>query len=172
MIHSTLFSVALLCISAADQVPAARLTVTNPKVSGDQVTFVVALEGDAVNGVSTMTFQVKYEPDVFEPVSVKPGKSASSAEKMVQGKAGKKGAYSVIVAGVNKNKIEKGDVAELTFKINGKAKEAKTRETKITIAATSFASPEGTVVPSQGSDFTLKLIADDVGKAAQKPVQK
>lgn len=78
---------------------AGTIAVTAPTVESNRYVVPIMLQ-DATD-VSSLDFQLRYDPAVFTPVSITAGSSTVAAGKVVEAHDTEPGAYSVLVMGLN-----------------------------------------------------------------------
>lgn len=150
--HMTWVLAALLMTASVSW--AGNLRVGSARVNGDQVTVPIMLDGDVGKGVSTLNFKLDYDPNLFEPLAATAGKAASAADKSVQANAPAKGEYRVIMMGLNQNALTSGEVANIVLR---KVGSSDTGRAELTVSQTTFSSPEGVEIPSQGGKGVIDL---------------
>ncbi|HOE65348.1 MAG TPA: cohesin domain-containing protein [Candidatus Hydrogenedentes bacterium] len=141
-----------LCLLCATGAWGGVLRMGAPTFQGDQVNVPVFLDGDTGVGVSAVTFHLDYDPAVFEPTSVVVGAAASAADKQVRANMSAPGQYNVVMMGLNTNAISSGEVAAIAFRVVAAPSSG---QSALAISETSFASPQGTAVPSQGASMIV-----------------
>lgn len=139
-----------------------------PKVESNRYVFPIALDGES-SGVTSMDFQVRYDPTVFTPVDVTPGASATAAGKVVDGNLSAPGTYSVLVMGLNQNGMPPGEVAQVVFERNPATGST---SSLLTIARPTLSDAQGTVLPATGGERTVALDASTPDPASpEKPAE-
>jgi len=129
------------------------ISVAPPKVESNRYVVPVALD-DVTSGVTSMDFQLRYDPTVFTPVEVVAGSSASFAGKVVDGNLTAPGTYTVLVMGLNQNGLPPGEVAQVVFERNP---DAEASSSLLAIARTTLSDAQGNVLPSSGGDRLVDL---------------
>jgi hypothetical protein len=153
--HGILMFVSALVIGLSATAGTLRLGAAT--YEGENVTIPVILEGDISGGASTIAFSLQYDDQVLEPVTSAAGAAASAADKLVQSNVPSPGQYKVIMMGMNQSTMTSGEVATITMRV----KDAQATQADLSITNTSFASPAGTEIPSQGSTQTLKFSKEE-----------
>lgn len=149
---STLSLASLLFVQSAWP---GNISVAPPKVESNRYIVPVALD-DATTGVTSMDFQLRYDPTVFTPVEVVAGSSASFAGKVVDGNLTAPGTYTVLVMGLNQNGLPPGEVAQVVFERNP---DAVASSSLLAVARTTLSDAEGNVLPSSGGERLVDLDA-------------
>lgn len=129
------------------------LRMGNPQLDGEHITIPVLLEGDVGQGVSTMDFQLNYDPGVLEPVAVTQGVASRSAGKQVQANKRGDGEYKIVVVGLNQNTVSSGEVANVIFQRVG----SQGGRTDLHITASTLSSAQAEEIPSSGSRASIDL---------------
>jgi hypothetical protein len=151
---NVLKTVLVMSLVVAHAAWAGQLRIGTARVSGDQVTVPILLNGDVGKGVSTLDFHLNYDPALFEPLAATAGAAATAADKSVQANAPAKGEYVVIMMGLNQNTVTSGEVANIVLRKVGSADSGKAN---LSVSQTTFASPEGVNIPSQGDQGVIQL---------------
>jgi len=133
---------------------AGRLQIGEAQVDGDTVTVPVMLSDESSGPVSTMDFELRYDPNVFEPVHAANGAAAAAADKNVSGNANGAGEYKVIVVGLNQNAIPAGEVASVVLRRMPDATDA---QSNVRIVNTTFADVNANEIPSRGDSRSISL---------------
>lgn len=142
------------------------LSVEPPKVESNRYVFPIGLDNTST-GVTSMDFQVRYDPTVFTPVDVVAGASATSAGKVVDGNLSAPGTYSVLVMGLNQNGLPPGEVAQVVFERNP---DAAASSSLLTIARPTLSDAQGTVMSATGGEHTVNFDQPAPGdEASPKP---
>ena len=138
-----LLSSLLWCISAS----AGTVVVEAPTVESNRYVFPIAIGADT-SGAASLDFQLRYDPEVFTPVSVDLGPAALAAGKVVEGNSDAPGSYRVLVMGLNQNSLPPGQVAQVEFERNV---DATATSSQISLESPTLADASGAVLPSNGS---------------------
>jgi Cohesin domain len=138
-----LLSSLLWCVSAS----AGTVAVEAPTVESNRYVFPIAIGADA-SGAASLDFQLRYDPEVFTPVSVDLGPAALAAGKVVEGNADAPGSYRVLVMGLNQNSLPPGQVAQVVFERNV---DATATSSQVSLESPTLADASGAVLPSNGS---------------------
>jgi cohesin domain-containing protein len=131
---------------------AGTLRLGSASITGSQVTVPVVLDGQS--GVAAMDFRVNFDSAVLRPVSATAGSSALGANKQVQANLTTDGVYKVIMMGMNRTGVRTGEVAQITFQMLGGSDAT---QTQLSISNTTFASADGTEMPSNGSSANVVI---------------
>jgi hypothetical protein len=154
----------LWCISAS----AGTVAVEAPTVESNRYVFPIAIGADA-SGAASLDFQLRYDPEVFTPVSVGLGPAAMAAGKVVEGNADAPGSYRVLVMGLNQNSLPPGQVAQVVFERNA---DATATSSQVSLEAPTLADASGAVLPSNGSQQEVvfdRAVAPSEDAPADKP---
>lgn len=133
------------------------LFIVDPTISGNTVTLPIHLEGNVLDGVAALDFQLSFDPAILEPVRVELGEAAASAGKEIQARLLADGQYVVLMFGLGRNSVAQGEVARIEL---NKLRDPIGGETPVTIGNTTFATVSGVEIPSQGSTTTLLFESD------------
>jgi len=159
---------ALVSLSTAGLAHAqGSLIILDPTISGDTVTLPIHLEGNVLDGVAALDFQLSFDVTILQPVQTQPGEAATNAGKEVQARLLADGQYEVLMFGLERNAFAQGEVARITL---NKLSDPKGGETPVTISNTKLATVSGSEIPSQGSTITLLFESDsETGGAGGLP---
>jgi hypothetical protein len=147
----------VVCVCAAIFASSAyggRLQFGTAQPDGEYLLIPINLSGDNGPGVSTIDFNVRYDPAVFEPSGVSKGPSATAADKNVSVNKRSDGDYKVLIVGLNQNTMENGEIATLVLK---KIDSPQASSSNLRIVNTTFAAANADPVPSQGDTETVSL---------------
>ncbi len=128
------------------------LAILDPTISGDTVTLPIHVQGNLLDGVAALDFQLTYDAAILQPVQVYVGDAAANAGKKVQARVLQDGQYAVLMFGTERSAVVQGEVARIAL---NKISEPKDGQTPVTIINTTFATVSGVEIPSQGSTATL-----------------
>jgi hypothetical protein len=158
-------SAALWCVLLPAPVWAGTVAVAAPRVESDRVEVPIVLHGGG-DGVTTMDFQLRYDPAVFVPVQIAPGASTVAAGKVVEAHNPEPGAYNVLVMGVNRHALPDGEVARVVLRrLDDAAGQSALRVERPTLA-----NAAGQVLDSQGGQHVVRL--DGGEKPGDGPVEQ
>ncbi|MGC9052469.1 MAG: cohesin domain-containing protein [Candidatus Hydrogenedens sp.] len=85
--------------------------------SGTQIVLNAMLTVSSSESVSAIQFDILYNPDICELITVIAGASSNSAQKQVQYNIVTPGQARVIIAGLNQNIIPSGSIAQITLQV-------------------------------------------------------
>lgn len=143
----------VVLVHAGGVAEAGNLGIGSPTVEEQRVVVPILLESGA-DGVAALNFRLTYDPGVFEPVNVEPGRAALGANKQVTGNMPSPGEYVVVMMGFNQTTLSGGDIARVMFRRVGEAEGGLSR---ITIEDTALARWDGTEMPSEGGTGVVRL---------------
>lgn len=132
---------------------AGNLGIGAPTVEEQRIALPIVLNSGS-DGVAALNFRLIYDPDVFAPVSVEPGRAALGANKQVTGNMPSPGEYVVVMMGFNQTTVSAGDIARILFRQVGEAEDGFSR---VTIEDTALARWDGTEMPSEGGTSVIRL---------------
>ncbi len=139
-----------------------NLVIVDPTISGDTVTLPIHLQGNVLDGVAALDFQLSYDSAILQPVQVQLGEAAANAGKELQARLLADGQYVVLMFGLGRNAVAQGEVARISL---DKLSDPKDGQTPVTIVNTKLATISGVEIPSQGSATTL-LFDDEGGRGS------
>lgn len=124
--------------------------MTAPTVESNRYNVPILLR-DTDADVSSLDFQLRYDPAVFTPESVSAGASTIAAGKVVEGNGSEPGAYKVLVMGLNQNSLPEGEVARVVLRrIDEQA-----GDSVLEVASPTLANSAGDVLESTGSIWVV-----------------
>ncbi len=134
---------------------AAELIITNASTVGDSshILLPIFLETGG-SDVSSITFQMKYDPSVLRPGAIEAGPVARSAFKDARGNVPSPGTYMVLIAGINQNSMGSGEVARIQME---KMKDPSSGRTRVIIAKPALSGSDAQTVPCAGSGVEITL---------------
>lgn len=159
-------AIAIIAILSPGTAFAGRLELGNAQVDGDLVTIPINLTGDVGEGVAAMDFQMRYDPQVLEPVEAGVGPAASQAGKQVSQNSSDPGSYTLVIMGLNQGVMQQGEVASVVMRRVG---DAAGGTSNIRIVETTFASLAAEEIPSRGDSQNLRLDGSDSTDPEDKP---
>ncbi len=112
--------------------------------TGTQTVINTVLTVSSSESVSAIQFDVLYDSDTYEVITVSAGESSISAQKQVQYNTISSGQVRVIIAGLNQNIIPSGSIAKITFKV---CSSAPAGSYDISLTRALLSSPTGSSVP-------------------------
>jgi len=130
-----------------------RLPVTNTLETGE--------------APSTMQFDIYYNPQQLQLTEVAAGSAATDAGKGVSYNILEPGKARFIAAGLNRDSIGEGTLAEITFKT---LETATVGKTPITIRNTVMADADANLIVSHGVDGSIEIDTDSVETSEQDQV--
>jgi hypothetical protein len=142
----------MLAAPAVCSAQAGEIRLGAPEISGGTVKVPVSLDGNVGEGAAAMDFRFRYDPSVFEPVSIQAGAAASAAQKLVQANVVRPGEYVVLVFGLNQETVAAGEIANITLR---RLDETATGASELRIANTTISLPNATDLASSGSTVTV-----------------
>lgn len=146
------------------------LRLSGQKVEDSVAKLAVSLEGDFEEKVSALDCQISYDSRVLKPKAVAPGPVAIAADKQVQWNEVGPGESVVVLMGMNRTSVQKGEILTVVFEVVRAPEEGRTR---VAIGNTTLATPEGRKVPSRGSSLEVTLTGksdeNEPGAAVKPP---
>ncbi len=148
MIRSSIASAlmtGIVALSAGAQ--SGTLRIGAPTVEENRYTFPIVL-GGGQGEVSALDFRLRFDPDVFRPVSATSGAAAQAYSKLVRANVPSPGEYIVVMMGFNDLGIASGEVARIILE---RRPDAGAAETRLSITGLNLANGAGRELASEGS---------------------
>lgn len=136
------------------------LVILDPTISGDTVTIPIHLQGNVLDGVAALDFQLSYDPAILQPLQTYIGDAAVDAGKEIQARLLADGQYVVLMFGLERSAVPQGEIVRISL---NKLSDPKNGETPVTISSTKLATISGVEIPSQGSTASLLFDTDSSG---------
>lgn len=146
----TLMSGYILCSTTA--YPAILTIETGNAETGTQTIVNTVLSVSNSESVSAIQFDVLYNPNACEIMTVIAGESSTIAQKQVQYNVISSGQVRVIIAGLNQNSIPGGSIAQITFKV---CPSAPAGNYNLSLSRAILSSPTGSSIPVTVVNGTL-----------------
>jgi hypothetical protein len=152
----------LLVMAAGGAAGQAVLQLQEAQITETYATVPISVRGTLSQGVASLNFELRYDPDSIHVVSLTEGDAAQQAGKHLQWHQAAPGHINVVLMGFTQQTIRSGEVARLTVESLKPDRPA----ARLEITKSTFASIEGNVIPSRGSS---SLVTWDSGSMGPSP---
>ncbi len=121
---------------------------------GQTVSLILSLSYSQPNSASAFQLDINYDPDVLENPTATEEQILIDADKQISPSDPSPGVFRMVVAGINQDTIQSGDVLTVNFDIKMGAQAGQTDLTLSDLAATE---PDGQPLDPLGSDGSVNV---------------